>query len=65
MGVCFSSSGIVEVSEDDRRKHRDAEKLLKEVRPLSLPMFHLALSLLIPLVSRQRPSWPLKSKLGA
>ncbi|KAF8139807.1 heterotrimeric G protein alpha subunit 4 [Boletus edulis] len=32
MGVCFSSSGFVDVSEDDRRKHREAEKMLKEAK---------------------------------
>lgn len=38
MGICFSSSGIADLSEEDRYKHREAEKLMKEVRPLpSLP----------------------------
>lgn len=39
MGACMSSqnSGI-EVSEEDKRLHREAEKALKEVRsPLGVP----------------------------
>lgn len=31
MGICMSATGI-EVSDDDKRRHRDAEKSLKEVR---------------------------------
>lgn len=31
MGACMSSGGI-EVSEEDKRLHREAEKSLKEVR---------------------------------
>ena len=33
MGACMSSGGI-EVSEEDKRLHREAEKSLKEVRPI-------------------------------
>jgi len=32
MGICFSSSGMGDVSEDDRRKHREAEKMLREAK---------------------------------
>jgi guanine nucleotide-binding protein subunit alpha len=31
MGNCMSTGGI-EVSDDDKRRHREAEKSLKEVR---------------------------------
>ena len=35
MGACMSSSNPgIEVSEDDKRMHREAEKALKEVRPI-------------------------------
>lgn len=30
MGICTSSGGI-EISEDDKQRHREAEKVLKEV----------------------------------
>lgn len=38
MGACMSSPGSgIEVSEEDKRLHREAEKALKEVsRPLGL-----------------------------
>lgn len=41
MGACMSS-GPVEISEEDKRLHREAEKSLKEVRPLPLspPTLH-------------------------
>ena len=44
MGACLSSGGF-EVSEDDKRRHREAEKSLKEacMRPLSLPTTTLTL----------------------
>lgn len=32
MGACMSSSQGVEISEEDKRLHREAEKALKEVR---------------------------------
>lgn len=40
MGACMSSGGI-EVSEEDKRLHREAEKSLKEVRPYHLPTKYL------------------------
>ncbi len=35
MGACMSSGGI-EVSEEDKRLHREAEKSLRDVRPYLL-----------------------------
>ncbi|KAH7925703.1 guanine nucleotide binding protein, alpha subunit [Leucogyrophana mollusca] len=32
MGACMSSGGMVEVTDEDKRKHREAEKYLKEAR---------------------------------
>jgi hypothetical protein len=31
MGACMSTGGMVDVSDDDKRRHREAEKYLKEV----------------------------------
>lgn len=43
MGACFSSTGI-DVSEEDRRLHREAEKNLKEVRIPVPPLYHAELT---------------------
>ncbi|EGN94194.1 hypothetical protein SERLA73DRAFT_188809 [Serpula lacrymans var. lacrymans S7.3] len=32
MGACMSSGGMIEVSEEDKKKHREAEKYLREAR---------------------------------
>lgn len=40
MGNCISA-GSVEVSDEDKRKHREAEKSMKEVR-IQFPSFSLA-----------------------
>ncbi|KIK99454.1 hypothetical protein PAXRUDRAFT_132053 [Paxillus rubicundulus Ve08.2h10] len=32
MGVCFSSRGIVDLTEDDRRRHKEAEKFLRDAK---------------------------------
>ena len=40
MGNCISA-GSVEVSDEDKRKHKEAEKSMKEVR-IQFPIFSLA-----------------------
>jgi hypothetical protein len=37
MGACLSSSNSIDVTEDDKRKHREAERELKEVSPAQPP----------------------------
>ena len=58
MGACMSSSNPgIEVSEEDKRMHREAEKALREVgRPLGVrhSLNNLAISL-----------WQAKSKLAS
>ena len=51
MGNCISG-GAIEVSEEDRRRHREAEKSLKEVRiqcsPLAFQCIYAYLPSLVP-----------------
>lgn len=58
MGVCMSSSNQgIEVSEEDKRLHREAEKALKEVRsPHSVRLSMAEVGLC---------SWQAKSKLAS
>lgn len=62
MGACLSS-GSIEVSEEEKRLHREAERSLKEVR-LSL-RDRVPPSLTPLLFSRQRRRWPSRSRCAA
>jgi hypothetical protein len=58
MGACMSSSNPgIEVSEEDKRLHREAEKALKEVRP-SLSVRFVVTEYVLSL-------WQAKSKLAS
>lgn len=56
MGICTSSGGI-EISEDDKQRHREAEKVLKEVSFRSRCGAHMQPHVFWPFVADANQEW--------